>query len=646
MKHFFKENLVFFVLLPFLLFIELYTLYLITGSIIITRPWFALCSLGILFSIYLFIKSKKWKKYLLSGYLFAHFIVCIACLAIYENTGSYFDYNMLKLTREALVAANSLIINYWYIVICVLLIIAFTVLADYLFKKIGELSFSRKITNIIAGVVLGISLIGQTSIIIISNKISQDNFNNFLYTGYGNSYSLYGQSSAAINEFYKMFFFNKFNDLSNEEISEFIYEKTSTPTDKFGISKDNNIVTIMVESLEWFPFISDPSLYPNGVNVNEDTLDNLFPNLRKFYNMSAVMNNHHARNKTDMSEIESTLGALPNNKYVAYNYADNNMIYSVANSLKLLDNDIVTSFFHNNNADFYDRENVVPSLGFDNNYFIEDMVNYGVTSYITTDFENLNADSDMVEHMKDQMFLTNKRFYTHITTLSSHGYYVYRDVFSKWYDKMDTLNINISDDRLKNYLAGVMDFDCALGLILEDLEKKNLMDSTTIVLYADHNAYVEGVSNYVKNIYELDEPNSLNLFRLPLMIYDPSLSHQIIDKFTTTFDIAVTLLDMLGINHYSNLYYGNSIFSSEISILYSKVANIFMTDDLYFYNINDIIYNEPTIEDEPINIIEEKCLILLNKIYYTNHIFDYDYFKNKDNLNSYLHSFLTINNNY
>ena len=435
MKHFFKENLVFFVLLPFLLFIELYTLYLITGSIIITRPWFALCSLGILFSIYLFIKSKKWKKYLLSGYLFAHFIVCIACLAIYENTGSYFDYNMLKLTREAMVAANSLIINYWYIVICVLLIIAFTVLADYLFKKIGELSFSRKITNIIAGVVLGISLIGQTSIIIISNKISQDNFNNFLYTGYGNSYSLYGQSSAAINEFYKMFFFNKFNDLSNEEISEFIYEQTNEPTSKFGIAKDNNIVTIMVESLEWFPFISDPSLYPNGVNVNEDTLDNLFPNLRKFYNMSAVMNNHYARNKTDMSEIESTLGALPNNKYVAYNYADNNMIYSVANSLKLLDNDIVTSFFHNNNADFYDRENVVPSLGFDNNYFIEDMVNYGVTSYITTDFENLNADSDMVEHMKDQMFLTNKRFYTHITTLSSHGYYVemyFQNGMIKW----------------------------------------------------------------------------------------------------------------------------------------------------------------------------------------------------------------------
>lgn len=646
MKNFFKENLVFFLLIPFLMFIELYTLYLITGSIIIFKPWFALCSLGILFSAYLFIRSNRLKKYLLYGYLFAHFTICIICLTLYENTESFFDYNMLKILDEAATAANSLIINYVYIIVCILAIIIFTVLADYLFKKKKGSSFSKKITNIIAGIILGISLIGQASIIVISNKISKDNFINFLYEGYGNSYSIYGESSAFINELYKMIFFSKYTDLSHEQIEQFIYENVSDPTDYFGVSKDNNVVTIMVESLEWFAFINDPSIYPNGLNVNDETLDYLFPNLRKFYNMSTVMTNHYAKNKTDMSEIESTLGALPNSKYVAYNFADNNMVYSVANSLKLLDEDIVTSFFHNNTAEFYDRENVTPSLGFDNNYYIEDMVDFGVTSYITTDFENLNSDSDMIEHMKDVMFLEDERFYTHITTLSSHGYYVYREIFNKWLAKLESANVNISDDRLRNYLAGVMDFDYALGLILDDLENKDLMDKTTIFLYADHNAYVESLSSYVKDIFELEKENSLELYRIPFMIYDSNIDHQIINKFTTTYDIAVTLLDMLGVNYYKNLYYGNPVFGEETSILYSKLSNIFMNNDLYFYNINNITYNDTSINDENIEIIEGKCLALLNKIYYTNHIFEYDYFAKEDYSSIYIYNFKSINNNY
>lgn len=644
MKKFFKENLSFFVYAFFCIFIELLSLYLITNSIIIERPWLGICSLGILFSIYLFIKSPKWKKWLLFISLFIHTAICLTCVILYDNTGTFFDFNMFKLFNEAFVASNNLDINLWYLIFIIFLFIIATILFDYLSKKNINNLFSKKISNIIASIMLSICLIGHSSIIVLSNKVTEENFYKRLYINYGDSYSMYGQSTAFINELYKMLFFNNYENLTENQIEEFIYKSNSSPSQNFAVSEGNNLVTIMVESFEWFAFISDTSVYPNGLNIDDSILDNLFPNLRKFYNMSTIMNNHYSRNKTDMSELESILGALPNSKYISYTFSKNDMLYSLANNFKILDNDIVTSFFHNNNSDFYDRENTIPSLGFDKYYFIEDMVDYGVKEYITTDFVNLNSDSDMIEHMKDFMFFEDKRFYTHITTLSMHGSYIEREVFSSYKQKLNDLGVTIDDDNLRNYITAVMDFDYGLGLILEDLEKKNLMNNTTIVIYADHNTYMDDLSYQVKNIYDQFHDNFLELFRVPLMIYDPGISHQIIDKFTTTYDIVPTILDMFGIRYFDNLYYGNNIFLNEKSILYSMAYNIFITEDLYFYNIKDIIYNNKSIVDENIKIVEQQCLDLLTKIYYTNHIFEYDFFSKKSNHKTYINNFTNINN--
>lgn len=643
MKKFLKENLSFFIYAACCIFIELLSLYMITDSIIIERPWFGICSLGILFSIYLFIRSHKWKKWLLYGSLFFHIIICIVCVVLYDNSGTFFDFNMFKLVTEAITVSNGLKINFWYILLLGTLFVGFTVFADYFHKKDKEFCFSKKATNILASIILSICLIGQSSIVILSNRLTEENFYKRLYINYGNSYSMYGQSSAFINEVYKMLFFNKYKNLTESEIEDFIYKSTSSPSQNFAVSNNNNLVTIMVESFEWFSFISDTSVYPNGLNLDDSTLDALFPNLRKFYNISNVMNNHYSRNKTDMSEIESTLGALPNSKYISYIFSKNDMLYSLANNFKILDNDIVTSFFHNNNADFYDRENTIPSLGFDKYYFIEDMVEHGVKEYITTDFVNLNSDSDMIEHMKDFMFFEDKRFYTHITTLSMHGSYVEREVFSSYRQKLNDLGVDINNSHLRNYITAVMDFDYGLGLILDDLQRKNLMNNTTIVIYGDHNTYMNDLSKKVKNIYTKTDDNFLELFRVPLMIYDPDISHQVINKFTTTYDIVPTILNMFGINYFDNLYYGNDIFSNKESILYSMGYNIFITEDLYFYNIKDILYNNKNIVDDDIKMIEQQCLDLLTKIYYTNHIFEYDFFSKNTNSKTYIDKFISIN---
>ena len=288
----------------------------------------------------------------------------------------------------------------------------------------------------------------------------------------------------------------------------------------------------------------------------------------------------------------------------------------------------------------------MPSLGYDKLYSIDDMVEKGATNYMKDASLSgllMNRDSEMMETMKDTMFPADKRFNTHITTVTMHGNYVYRENMKEYYNKMDTLGIEIKNDHVKNYMAYVMDFDKAVGIMLNNLREKGLLENTTIVIFSDHNTYMNHLTNYVKDVYEYSDDNYNELSRLPLMIYDPNIDHQIVDKFTTTYDITPTILDMFGYRYYTNMYYGNSIFSDVESVLYSKTQDVFIADGLYFSNINNILYRDDNITDEYVKEIENKCLKLLKKIYYTNHIFYYDYFSNSLNYNKFIDNFNSIN---
>ena len=128
------------------------------------------------------------------------------------------------------------------------------------------------------------------------------------------------------------------------------------------------------------------------------------------------------------------------------------------------------------------------------------------------------------------------------------------------------------------------------------------------------------------------------------MIYDSNIGHKVINKFTTTYDIVPTVLDLFGINYYTNLYYGNPIFSDNESVLYTKAFDVFITDKLLFSNINNLLYKDNNVTNEYVSDIENKCKDLLKKIYYTNHLFYYDYFNNNANYSSYITHFNSLNN--
>ena len=301
---------------------------------------------------------------------------------------------------------------------------------------------------------------------------------------------------------------------------------------------------------------------------------------------------------------------------------------------------------------------------------------------IFTNYERngeLNLDSEMIEICKDLMFpkeadkeiegYDGKRFYTYITTISMHGVYYDRENLKNAYSEMEkalgengasrlaevkagTVGIETAD-ALYNYMITAKEFDMALGGMMEDLEEKNLLDDTIIMLYGDHNAYYQQVSNYVKDIYKQQEEGKkfTNLYKVPLMIHDTDLQTQLIekgyenghmevDKFACTSDLVPTLFDLLGIKYYSNMYYGNSLFSDTESVLYSRAYGYFVREGLVAKTVKNVQYNywsygvEPTADnykskaeyDEMMSAFDADAQSLVEKIKYCDYVFEEDYF--------------------
>lgn len=100
-----------------------------------------------------------------------------------------------------------------------------------------------------------------------------------------------------------------------------------------------------------------------------------------------------------------------------------------------------------------------------------------------------------------------------------------------------------------------------------------------------------------------------------------------IDKFTCTADILPTILSLLGIRYFENLYYGHSVFSEEESVLYSRAYDVFMTDKIYFSTLKNIKYVSPEVDENYYKDIENRSLFLLEKISFVNRIFASDFFR-------------------
>ncbi len=545
-------------------------------------------------------------------YVFIGFQVLINCVnaTLYKVFGDIFSFDMMKLGREAVQAFSFQFVEFWSIIanFAILgVVITAQVLMDrkikkeYELKKINRMSllmavFACMWTVSVSGFFIQTATFKSTTDSIAvaeSDKYLWDNmqFKLEAYKKFG-TYGFYAKSLG--NMIYKN---DKLDDELKTDIKKGLKDgqkATNTNATLYG----DNFIMIMLESFEWFAI--DPINTPTLWKIRTET--------------GISFENFYAKNKTNMSEDIGINGNMPKDTQMSTLAKNDNLNtpYSLPNLFKSLG--YTANYFHGYKKTFYERDVVNKNMGFEYVYGLEDadLENKG------TSFYDWNLDTNYIKAMVDKFIPDQAEpFFSFFTTVSTHGTYNrYNERFEPFYTLYDehlpaykawladnTAYVFPEDKDMQSifrqYKCAAMDCDRMVEYVLQTLEERGIANNTTLLLYADHNGYYDGLCYAIKDISKEDFYDSY-MYNIPAMIYSKKLDHQVVNTFCNTYDLFPTVCELYGLPYNTYMTQGFNIFNeAEISqsLMVSYISGMFKKD-IYSLNIVDMYVTEGVTQEE------------------------------------------------
>lgn len=335
-----------------------------------------------------------------------------------------------------------------------------------------------------------------------------------------------------------------------------------------GLMSGKNLIVIMMESVN--EIFIDPELYPNFYKLYSDGI--------------SFTNNYSPRNScaTGNNEFSAMSGLYSiQNNCTANVYRNNTYPYSLFNLFK--NSGYKTTSMHDYTEAYYYRSTIHKNMGSDKYYGVEDL---GIKYF--NEYKNWASDEDFMKVAMDITLQdTSEPFMLWLTTVSSHQPYVQSSVEGDKY-------LNLTEDTnypmdLRRYMSKLKTLDNALGILLERLEKAEILDDTVIVLFGDHYPY--GLKNETINYvldYNLDDYEAE---RTPFVIYNSNMESKQIDKYTSYINITPTLANLFGLDYDPRLYMGYDLFDENYWNIVT-FADGSWKNDLAFYNAgtSEVVY--------------------------------------------------------
>lgn len=342
-------------------------------------------------------------------------------------------------------------------------------------------------------------------------------------------------------------------DSDTRQLCEYYGSKSGSGTNKYtGMFEGYNLIYICAESFSRYAL--DPEITPLMYEManNGIVLSNYYNSFR-----NTTSNGEFAFDTScwpDVSRVADNgaiIGSFPQsaNIYMPYGLGD------YFNSI-----DVPVYGFHNFWGNYYYRYLTWPNLGYNNNKFLGQGMNF--TSYWPA------SDLEMFEQSVDD-FINDDQFHAYYMTFSGHGPYSPQNyMYNKNIEAVKELAGGRYGDNTEalGYFCGEYELELGLEYLVEKLEEAGKLDKTVIVLTGDHYPYyVTSVGQAAFEDTIDDNYNDFEIYRSTCIIYNSGIEEPIInDEYCCNVDILPTILNLFGFDYESRLLAGNDVFSDSV----------------------------------------------------------------------------------
>lgn len=392
-------------------------------------------------------------------------------------------------------------------------------------------------------------------------------------------------------------------------IDDYCSKVTGTNQNEYtGMLKDYNLIVMCAESF-------------SPAAIDKD----LTPNLYKLTQQGIIFNNYYNTfpNTTTDGEYALMQGLYPDagrSKAVSSLYASRNSYLPFTLGNVFQSQRGVESFgYHNYRGSYYGRNESHPNMGYTMKFAGDGMT-------FTTNWPA--SDLEMMEQSVDD-YIGKEPFHAYYMTFSGHYKYDTgtNEMAKRNWDQVKDLPY--SSNAIKAYLSCNIEFDKAIGYLMERLEQAGVADRTAIVIAGDHFPYGLKDSEYAELIgHDID---GFSKYKSALIFWVGGLEENIVvDEYCCNVDVLPTILNLWGFEYDSRLLAGTDVFSDGTHAA-ALVDKSFLTDKVWFNaSTGEIRYQVPESEipegylENMNQLIATRFSIsadILNSAYY-NFVFD------------------------
>lgn len=547
-------------------------------------------------------KKKTGKTIYLISYVFS-FILFLVHAIYYSYFKLFFDYSVLRVAGEGTEYYDTVLLNIKYWVVIVGIVSIFLTI-----KGLKSIKHQAKFNPLkLVMICAGFTLLHAGLPLALGSKITSVEWDDWrnersIYSSFNDnnkSMMVAGMYEYNIRNFYVNFIRNN-NKLSEKEEdilnNNFKDAQEKEANDYTGAFKGKNLILVQLESVD--EFLLDPNIMPTFYELSKNSI-----NFTDHYSFTS------GGGSTFNSEymVNTGYSTAYNYNQNAYAFSRNTYAYSLPNLFKKLG--YSANAFHMNSSEYYSRGVNYKAFGYDEYYGLKDL---GI--YKNNEFW---LDTELLKNEK----FNNKIFNNEGLSLS---YLITYTAHMPYKTTKGTCGMLTSEEGLTEFEClkiQAKETDDFLKLLLQNLEKNNMLNNTILAIFSDHYLYTLEDQTLLDK-YKTTNNNLIN--HTPFIIWSNGQIKKTVKNVNSQLDILPTLLNLFGIKYYPNNYIGRDILDNSFDPL------VFFSDGSWYngktYVANGEYQSGSKMTDEKLNQYNN---LVKNKMSLNDAVLKADYFAKK-----------------